>query len=160
MSYICSSCGKIAEDRKVKRGSKVYPGHLCQGCYLYFSKGGVINEIPPKGIIAKDDRGYVICHICGRAYKRLGSHIRESHQMTIAEYKEEFGLCNRSKTTENQYHNLMKEYAEIYSMSDRLKESGKATRIKDGEKDKRLGKPVRLQERLERSIRLSVKNKP
>lgn len=142
----CKFCGKdTTHDNRY--------GGYCQGCYRYFRDGGVVNPIPPNGVIAKDYRGHVVCHICGRAYRRLGSHIKESHGLTIAEYKEKFGLCNNSKTTENNYSNHMHNLAYKYDMPERLKEAGKATRIKTGEKDKRLGKKARLQECLDKSKR-------
>jgi hypothetical protein len=145
VSY-CKFCGKDTTH------DNHYTGY-CQGCYNYFRNGGTINPLPQKGVITKDHRGYIVCHICGKAYKRLGSHIKESHNMAIAEYKEEFELCNNAKTTEDSYSQHMHNLAYKYNMPEMLKEAGKATRIKKGEKDKRLGKKVRLQECLERSKR-------
>jgi len=142
----CTKCGKVIP-------TKVYPGTTCQGCYLYYLKGGTDNPIPPKGKIEHDHRGYVICHMCGRAYKRLGSHVREFHNMSIAEYKEKFELCNNARTTESNYSKHMHHLAYKYDMPNRLQETGKATRIQKGERDKRLGKKVRLQECLDRSER-------
>ena len=117
----CKGCGKETP--------RSYAG-FCQGCYLYFRNGGEINSLPPKGTIAYDSRGYVICHICGRAYKRLGSHVKESHKMTIAEYKEKFGLCNNSRTTEKSYSVQMSNYAIQNHMGDQLRIVGVNTRIK------------------------------
>ena len=142
---ICSKCGK-----KINRS---YPGYTCQGCYRYFLKGGTINKIPNPGEIKLDDRGFVVCHICGRAYKRLGSHIRESHNITISEYKERFGLCNNTKTTEHEYSEHMRILAYQHDMPARLQSTGFSTRIKPGEKHLRLGKKVRLQECIEKSLR-------
>lgn len=113
----------------------------------------MINAIPPPGVIMRDNRGYVICHICGRAYARLGSHARESHGLTIAEYKEMFGLCSRSKTTEKDYSERMRELAYKYKMPEMLKITGEKTRIKNGETDKRRGKTVRLQESIDKKNR-------
>lgn len=141
----CSECNK--------KVSKLYPNNLCQSCYNYFRKGGTINETPKHGEIARDARGFVICHICGRAYRRLGSHIRESHGLTIANYKEMFGLCNNAKTTECSYSQHMRNLAYCNDMPQRLKETGQATRIKKGDGSLRLGKKSRLQECLERSKR-------
>jgi hypothetical protein len=142
----CQSCNKdITKDNRY--------GGYCQSCYKYFRDGGTVNPLPPKGVITKDERGYVVCHICGKAYKRLGSHIKESHSMCIAEYKERFELCNNAKTTEANYSEHMHELAYKYNMPERLKQVGQATRIKKGERDKRLGKKVRLQECIERSKR-------
>lgn len=142
----CKFCGKeTTHDNRY--------GGYCQGCYRYFRDGGTVNPLPPKGIIAKDYRGYVVCHICGRAYKRLGSHVKESHGLTIAEYKEQFGLCNNARTTEINYSQHMHELAYKYGMPERLKEAGKNTRVKAGEKDRRLGKQVRLQEIIDKRNR-------
>ena len=142
----CTKCGKPIP-------TKIYPEGTCQACYLYYHKGGVDNPLPPKGKIAYDHRGYVVCHICGRAYKRLGSHIKESHGMSIAEYKAEFELCNNSKTTEKNYSEHMHNLAYKYNMPKRLQIAGQATRIKKGQRDMRLGKKVRLQECLNKSER-------
>ena len=139
----CIKCGK--SDRS-------YSG-MCQACYNYYRKGGTDNPLPQPGVIAHDYRGYVVCHICGKAYKKLGGHIKESHGMTIAEYKEKFGLCNNARTTEANYSAHMHNLAYKYNMDKQLKEVGKATRIKKGERDKRLGKKVRLQECINKSQR-------
>lgn len=132
---------------------KIYPNGTCQSCYNYYHKGGTDNPIPEKGIIAHDYRGYVVCHICGRAYKRLGSHIKEWHKMTIAEYKAEFELCNSTKTTEQNYSEHMSQLAYKYDMAQQLKTVGVATRIKKGQKDMRKGKKVRLQECINKKLR-------
>lgn len=142
---ICSACGKET--------SRIYPHNTCQGCYNYFRKGGTINPTPKHGEITRDARGFVICHICGRAFKRLGSHIKESHGLTIAQYKEMFGLCNNAKTTEHTYSQHMRDLAYQYDMPQRLQETGRETRIKKGDKTLRLGKKSRLQECLDRSKR-------
>lgn len=128
-------------------------GGLCQSCWVYYRNGGTVNPLPPKGVIAKDSRGYVVCHICGKAYKRLGSHTKEKHHMHIDEYKAKFELCNNAKTTESGYSKHMSSLAYKYEMDKQLKEAGKGTRIKKGQRDMRLGKQVRLQERIDRSIR-------
>ena len=142
----CTKCGKPITD-------KVYPEGTCQACYRYYHSGGTDNPLPPLGKVVYDHRGYVICHICGRAYKRLGSHIKESHGMSIAEYKAQFELCNNAKTTEKNYSEHMHNLAYKYEMPKRLQIAGRATRIKKGDRDKRLGKKVRLQECLDRSER-------
>lgn len=140
----CSQCNKHI-DRSY--------GGMCQGCYNYFRNGGTVNELPEAGRITYDYRGYVVCHICGRAYKRLGSHIKESHNMSIAEYKAEFELCNNARTTEKNYSEHMHDLAYKYDMPKRLQVTGYPTRIKQGQRDKRLGKKARLQECLDRSAR-------
>lgn len=147
MSYICSSCGKHC------RSDKVYPNKMCQSCYNYFRKGGVVHPLPSSGTIVKDERGFVVCHICGKSYVRLGSHIKESHGMTISEYKRRFGLCANCKTTESKYAKTMHDHAYSNGMPERLQRAGFDTRIKVGERDKRLGKQARLQESLDKQKR-------
>lgn len=120
----CKECGKVIE-------SKAYNG-MCQGCYRYFRNGGTVNPLPEHGRIRYDITGKVICHICGRAYTRLGSHIKESHSMTTEEYKEKFELCKRVKTTESHYSQVMRNHAMNNKMNERLLRVGKNTRIKKG----------------------------
>lgn len=134
---ICNACGKTHY--------RSYMG-MCQGCYNYFRQGGKIYPLPERGTIARDENGKVICHICGRSYARLGSHVRESHGMTISQYKEIFGLCNSAKTTEISYSKKMSELAYRNGMDKQVLKIGEATRIKKGESDKRKNKEVRLQE--------------
>lgn len=141
---ICSQCGKAINKRY---------GGMCQACYTYFRDGGIVHEPPAPGTIAYDSSGKVICHICGRSYTRLGSHIRESHDMTIAEYKERFGLCSNTKTTEICYSAKMHDLALKYKMDEQLEKAGKQTRFKKGDGIARKGKDVRLQERLEKRER-------
>ena len=148
---VCKECGKIIED-------KSYSG-MCQGCYNYFRKGGTVHPLPEHGRIKHDTTGKVICHICGRAYTRLGSHVKESHDMTIEEYKEMFGLCKRAKTTECCYSQTMRNHAMNNNMNERLLKAGQGTRIKKGQVDMRKGKKVCLQEILEKRDRKKVAEK-
>lgn len=141
----CSQCGKPIPDK--------HYGSLCQGCYKYFKSGGKIHSIPPAGTIAYDDQGKPICYICGKSFVRLGSHIKESHGLTIAEYKEQFGLCRSTRTTEKSYSNIMKQHAKNNGMDQQLLEVGKTTRIQKGDTHLRKGKEVRLQERINKCKR-------
>jgi hypothetical protein len=143
----CSECGQ-------PHGNKIYPNNLCQSCYNYFRTGGTNNPIPDKGIIAHDYRGYVVCHICGKAYKRLGSHVKEKHHMSIAEYKAEFELCNNARTTEENYSKHMHNLAYKYDMPKQLIKTGVATRVKPGDKHLRKGKKSRLQECIDKKVRM------
>lgn len=73
--------------------------------------------------------------------------------MTIEEYKAEFGLCRRTKTTEETYSQTMRENAYWNNMDQRLLEAGKSTRIQKGESNKRKNKKVRLQEIIDKRNR-------
>lgn len=141
----CSECGKIISNRRY--------GGLCQGCYKYFKNGGKIHDIPAAGTIAYDDQGKIICHICGKSFVRLGSHAKESHGMTIDEYKERFGLCHNARTTEQKYSDIMRKHAKENGMDRQLLKSGKSTRIQKGETHLRKGKKVRLQEQINKRKR-------
>ena len=143
----CRHCNK--ETDTLYRLENQVKATACQGCYNYLKNGGTINPLPHAGCIEYDAHGKVVCHICGRAYTRLGSHIKESHHMTIAEYKEIYGLCKRTKTTEKSYSNMMHDYALENNMDLQLKETGGDTRIKKGDTNKRKGKKICLQEYLE-----------
>lgn len=144
MKKLCKCCGDIIENRH---------SDLCQSCYVYFKEGGVIHPLPKEGNVEKDERGYVICHICGKAYKKLGSHVANKHNMTTDIYREKFGLCSRTKITETNYSQKMSAFAYKNNMPEQLKAIGLNTRIKFGEKDKRKGKKIRLQERIHKQQR-------
>ena len=142
---ICNECGK-------EINKKIYSGGICQGCYNYKRLGGVVHKLPALGMIEKDDKGYVICHICGRSYKRLGSHAKESHNLTIEQYKEKFGLCRNARTTEDKYSKVMKQHAYDNNMPAMLTEKGKRTRLTSTNKLHCKSK-VRLQEIIDKRNR-------
>jgi hypothetical protein len=73
--------------------------------------------------------------------------------MTIKQYKAEFGLCRRARTTEDNYNKVMRDHALENKMDDQLIRCGTATRIKPGETDRRQGKEIREQERLHKKHR-------
>ncbi len=120
---LCEKCGKELSEHDTR-----YHG-LCQSCYKYYRDGGTDNPLPQKGCVAHDIRGYVICHVCGRAYRRLGSHVTEVHKMSISQYKKEYGLCTKTKTTERSYSLFMREKAYKNGMDKRIVELGMDTRF-------------------------------
>jgi hypothetical protein len=88
---ICEDCG-TSEGRiinSIKHGKT-----LCRNCYQTRALYGnfKFHDLPPSGVIVYNDEGNPICHICGRAYKKLMGHVRQKHDMTAYEYKKEFGL--------------------------------------------------------------------
>lgn len=48
-------------------------------------------ELPKKGEIIFQD-GKPVCHICGKSFHRLMSHVRQKHDMSALEYKRTFDL--------------------------------------------------------------------
>lgn len=148
MSYTCSFCNNtVNQDRE-------YPNHLCEVCYDYFRQGGTLNPLPSPGVIEYDKYGYVICHICGKAYKKLGSHVYYAHKMTTSEYKEKFGLCRNARLTDTTYSRKMHDLAYKYNMPEQLERTGVNTRIQLGETHMRLGKEIRLQEIIDKKARI------
>ena len=51
-----------------------------------------INPLPAYGQLAQDSTGNYICHICGKAFKKVLSHATQKHGITAQEYKHTFGL--------------------------------------------------------------------
>jgi uncharacterized protein YbaR (Trm112 family) len=43
-------------------------------------------------LAVSDDEERLQCHICGQWYRSLAAHVLQTHQYTVAEYREEFGL--------------------------------------------------------------------
>lgn len=136
----CTSCNNTFTGRKLPNG-------YCQACYNYFRLGGQIHSLPQKGTVKRDEEDKVICHICGKSFRVLGDHVRLSHHMSIKEYKEEFGICNNTQLTENNYHTKMQNYALYYNMDQQLIATGLNTRCSSTRKI-RLDKPDREQQRI------------
>ena len=51
-----------------------------------------INSLPAYGQLAQDSQGNYICHICGKAFKKVLSHATQKHGITASQYKRKFGL--------------------------------------------------------------------
>lgn len=45
-----------------------------------------------KGKVHYDDRGYPRCHVCGKSFKKVLTHVWQKHGMSADEYKEHYGL--------------------------------------------------------------------
>lgn len=141
----CNYCGCSNEKRKAVYRDE-YNEFLCYSCYEHY-KLHPKNTIPQKGIISYDDEGRLVCHICGRAYDRLASHLRYKHKITQQEYKEEFGLNRTVKlTSENHREHLRKNVPRVKD----VREVGKNTRYGVGQISPRLGKEERLQAKINR----------
>lgn len=99
--------------------------------------------MPNYGEIEYDDRGYPICHICGKSFKKLMSHVTQKHGLTALEYKKEFGLdvskgimCKES--TELARARALENYDLVIKKN--LLEKGAATRFVDGSKGRTIDK--------------------
>ena len=85
---VCEICQR---SNSKTRYSKTFEKVLCDSCYLMCKRHPVV-YIPPEGEIHYDDEGNILCHVCGRGFKKLAEHIKHKHKMTTDEYREEFGL--------------------------------------------------------------------
>ena len=83
----CQECGGIHKVRFVDE----YKMYLCANCIKMY-KEHPVNPFPAAGEIMFDEQSRPICHICGRAYNKLMSHVRLKHDLTAVEYKKLFGL--------------------------------------------------------------------
>ena len=86
--YECIECKKITDKLKKK---------LCIKCYgrqyrEHKKRQEKVYDIPPIGEINYSEEGKPICHICGKAYNKLLTHVYYAHKMGEKEYKKEFGL--------------------------------------------------------------------
>lgn len=122
---ICTVCGESVPKSYLKQTV------ICQSCYLYIHKGGIIHSRPPKGLIVVDEKDRPICHVCGQAHNKLGNHIYYKHHMTTRQYKDLFELTQNSKLTTPEYRQMMRIYNNNYSplvVKKNLLEGGTRTR--------------------------------
>ena len=103
------------------------------------------NELPPKGEVWYDKNDRIICHICGKGFNKLSSHLVQAHNINSNKYKEMFELKRSQKLTSKG----MQEYFKNKPRKDITKYSYK-TRFKDGVASCRKGTKARLQTILER----------
>lgn len=69
-------------------------------------------------IALSEDRNYVQCHICGNLFQALSAHI-PAHKLTVAQYKEDFGLATTTallgeETRATRQANAVKRFDEMY----------------------------------------------
>lgn len=108
---------------------------ICQACYLYIRRGGVFHALPDAGTIVTDENGLVLCHLCGQAHNKLGSHIANKHNMSTASYKDLFDLPQNCSLASIQHRTKMREYNLKYRehvVYENLINKGKITRFQPG----------------------------
>ena len=109
--------------------------NICQSCNTYY-KNHPEGEypLPPKGEVHYAKNGDVICHICGRAYRKLGSHIRNKHKLAQNDYRDMFGLYHNTKLSNNEYISIMQTHNDKNKdtvVNQNLIKSGFNTRMTD-----------------------------
>ena len=95
----------------------------------------VTDELPVIGELKKDRYGNYYCHICGKSFKKLMSHVVQKHNMTAMEYKRHFGLYTTKGILCEDSRRLARERnLENYGIvvEENLVDKGKNTRFKHG----------------------------
>lgn len=128
---------------------------ICQSCYLYTRKQGVIHALPDPGTLVTDENGNVVCHICGQAHSKLGSHIFNKHNMSTEDYKEQFDIPQSASLASQQHQDKMRRYNIQYRehvVYDNLINKGRITRFQAGQI------PPRRHNRKKKLVRVSLAN--
>ncbi len=95
------------------------------------------------GNIEYDIIGNPICEICGKAYSRVLSHVRQVHDMSARDYKKKFGLdlnkgiCSKDSSAKTRKH-TMSNYESV--IKNNLLINGKKTQFKVGHKGRTIDK--------------------
>ncbi len=86
-------------------------GYYCPSCYAYL-------RVHPEGLYPQPREGEVlyakngdpVCHICRKAFSKLGGHIVNCHHMTQKEYREKFKLHHCTRLSNDKYIEKMRNY--------------------------------------------------
>ena len=140
----CIECGSTN-----KVYTKQFGVPLCPNCTRMW-KEHPQHDLPDKGELKYDELGRPICHICGRAFNKLLTHVKQRHKMTPEEYKETFGLENgkgliSEKTRTVLQQKVMDNYDKV--VVENLIKGGSATQFKTGHMGRTKDK-VRLQTKI------------
>lgn len=148
----CKECGKEIKGRVLKG--------MCEKCYQRLARDSKTKtyELPKKGEVKYSPEGLVVCHVCGKAYKKLMNHTWQIHGLTEKEYKLEFGLnANQGlicEETKQKMQTAVKKHYDKVVLNNLIKK-GEKTRFFKGSKGRSRSK-IRTQE-LNR-LRLYAKN--
>ena len=108
-------------------------GKYCNTCYGYLRKHPEGRyPLPPKGMVHYAPNGDTICHICGEAQRKLGSHIAHRHHMSQNEYRDMFELYHNTRLSNYEYINNMSQINNKYKdkvVKENLIKCGVNTRI-------------------------------
>ena len=101
----CQCCGGVNKTT----------GKYCNTCDGYLRKHPEGRyPLPPKGMVHYAPNGDTICHICGEAQRKLGSHIAHRHHMSQNEYRDMFELYHNTRLSNYEYINNMSQINNKY----------------------------------------------
>jgi hypothetical protein len=76
-----------------------------------------------------------VCHICGKSFKKLLSHVWQKHELSAEEYKEMFGLEKRRGIMNEEAREVLRQRVkENYDLvvSQNLLKGGQQSRFRTG----------------------------
>ena len=122
----CNLCGREYKEN----------GYYCPSCYAYL-------RVHPEGLYPEPELGEVlyapngdpVCHICRKAFRKLGNHIRFCHNMSQEEYRELFKLHHSTRLSNDEYVDKMRSYVDDYYdlvVGENLIKMGEGTRTVKG----------------------------
>lgn len=130
-------------------GENTTTGKYCNSCYAYLRRHPEgAYDLPECGVVKYAPNGDPICHICGQAHRKLGSHIRLKHHMEQNEYRDKFKLYRNTRLSNMEYQENMADYNRKYRdivVKENLIEKGKGTRITSDtvfKTKRKLGRPI------------------
>lgn len=90
-----------------------------------------------KGEIHYNKEGLPLCHICGKPFKKVLSHVWQKHNMSAYDYKKTYGLeTTKSIMCKDSIELARKRNLEHYDkvVTENLVRKGQSTRFKQGSK--------------------------
>jgi hypothetical protein len=98
----------------VPRPDPAGDGHRGTHAHLWTLPDGTGLHAPYGRLVRDPDSGRVCCHLCGRWFRSLGSHLRR-HGLSAAGYRQAMGLCRtRSLTADDVSLAISRRQAEAY----------------------------------------------
>jgi len=88
------------------------------------------------------------CQVCGKWYRKVGSHVWQKHKMSAREYREAYGFDVKKGQLPDDLKKLKADYAKENETMNNVIEGGKKYRFKKGQKG--VGIYKRSQQTLER----------
>jgi len=105
----------------------------CQSCYIYFiTENKTTHPLPEYGKQTFAPNGDCICPFCGKAFRKLGGHLRYAHGMTAKEAYEKAGWDHEPHASNKDYRNTMRKRLWTKCVVDNLLKKGKTTRFTKG----------------------------
>lgn len=102
-------------------------------------------------LIASKDGQTIQCHICGKLFANLSSHVRQAHKISIPDYREKFQLAYSTALVSENERMRLKEctLAWLNSLTEKQKEAYK----------RKARKNQKIKSTPQQTIRLETKNK-